>query len=1276
MADSGSDGTRKRGGRTAFAPQVAGAGAARLEVEVGVGDAGRGTGLDNGVASPLPTGSPDPDPASSAAAPGPAGDDDEAPPSDEEARRLLVRRQMVAESRAKLEAGMALAALRHADRVSATKTTSFDRLRKSKSGRALAASADAPAPAGAPAPADAAPAGPTHVPLGAGVSLSGEPLDYDAAWAHNLETSPSEVLEGGRRRKFSPFSTTTGRLLRDFDVFHEGYQSDFVSFGAGVTAFFKVRKFFYVMWAILAVFAAPSIYVNWFALGNAERQPASPVSLTTLRGFYVQSANAGAPFNLPSGMSVKPSDALVAYAALDCIGAILLLAGFLWASYEIPKEGSRLHAGGATTVAGYSVFVQHLPTRATEDDIVRWVDGIAVAEKLLSGQGVGFALPVLRPDAEPLGAAAAPGAGSAAVAAKTAKSATAAVKTSGLARQASSPSKWGSKRTIQVDDKAAGADEVKVAIADVGSADAAGKAGKKAGKGGKAAPADDKAAAANEPPPPPPPPGLWPIVDVSIVSDNHEILDLLYRRAEVLRRLDRVNELLRARNRRALSCVDELLGCFSRGELADERAKLKRSTRKCDADLMRVRLQNTAGGGACAAFITFESTQDAAAFAKLFSAAATASAACASLVRSPLKKPHLKLLGKRVTVSPAPEPSAVLWGNLHLRTKHQWARIVGSTFASLLLVLFSFGIMYVAAAAAAAFKQHQQPADCAERSVSAFVQTYLTFHTSLDEQQLQNGTNPGTYTAARTFCVCDTLPWQSYDLAAVQSSPWLNACATQACSRLLDLDLALLVGQPVCESFVKLKSFTSLVSLAATVVVLITNEALRVAFDFFAWSEGHHTAEMRGRSVAERVFVAQFFNTAVLTIIVNAAWPGQSSAATGAMASLRSAASTGKFADLSGEWYDEVGTQIVTTMLLTILTPNLYPLLEALFKTLQWRRKLPARVLSQAHLLELYEGGEMNAPGRLASMMNIAFVTYAFSTGMPLLTVVGAFAFFVGYWADKLLFTRYFRLPPLESPRSVERIFSFLPIAVLLHLAFGAWALGTAWKASGGPPSSLAAQQSLAALGVVVPTPVNDASTASGVVTLYDDGTGSGLAFHVDGLTLPTRADLYSYYYNHTESNSDLYGTIEGGSRLLTPAALPLVVLFAITLVVTTANALLGLMGASLLGALDFVLCGSLTDIQGGIEVDDEVDIASKASVQPVFSVAASPLAVGTPLALVGPASYDMLLQPDVRSELHLSNPTARRGRRRESILDVVDKGIDEDAKGISSFDKDLDTDY
>jgi hypothetical protein len=80
--------------------------------------------------------------------------------------------------------------------------------------------------------------------------------------------------------------------------------------------------------------------------------------------------------------------------------------------------------------------------------------------------------------------------------------------------------------------------------------------------------------------------------------------------------------------------------------------------------------------------------------------------------------------------------------------------------------------------------------------------------------------------------------------------------------------------------------------------------------------------------------------------------------------------------------------------------------------------------------------------------------------------------------------------------------------------------------------------------------------------------------------------------------------------------------------------------------------------------------------VRPVFSVAASTLAIGTPLALVGPSSYDMLLQPDVRSELHLSNPSARRGRRRESILDIVDKGVDEDAKGFSSFDKDLDVDY
>jgi hypothetical protein len=52
---------------------------------------------------------------------------------------------------------------------------------------------------------------------------------------------------------------------------------------------------------------------------------------------------------------------------------------------------------------------------------------------------------------------------------------------------------------------------------------------------------------------------------------------------------------------------------------------------------------------------------------------------------------------------------------------------------------------------------------------------------------------------------------------------------------------------------------------------------------------------------------------------------------------------------------------------------------------------------------------------RYSQLINSVWVTMMYSTGIPVLYLATAFSFFLTYWFDKLLFTRFYKSPPLYS---------------------------------------------------------------------------------------------------------------------------------------------------------------------------------------------------------------------------------------------------------------------
>ena len=66
----------------------------------------------------------------------------------------------------------------------------------------------------------------------------------------------------------------------------------------------------------------------------------------------------------------------------------------------------------------------------------------------------------------------------------------------------------------------------------------------------------------------------------------------------------------------------------------------------------------------------------------------------------------------------------------------------------------------------------------------------------------------------------------------------------------------------------------------------------------------------------------------------------------------------------------------------------------------------------QDQMNQVFMGPEFPVAIRYAATLVTFFVCFVYAGGMPLLLLIAAATFFLGYWADKFLFLRYWRIPP------------------------------------------------------------------------------------------------------------------------------------------------------------------------------------------------------------------------------------------------------------------------
>ena len=125
-----------------------------------------------------------------------------------------------------------------------------------------------------------------------------------------------------------------------------------------------------------------------------------------------------------------------------------------------------------------------------------------------------------------------------------------------------------------------------------------------------------------------------------------------------------------------------------------------------------------------------------------------------------------------------------------------------------------------------------------------------------------------------------------------------------------------------------------------------------------------------------------------------------------------------KYDSFSQEWYNEIGSTIVITLMLMVFMPHFA---NVAFQCFYGCRRCSDRGCTcdkrktRKFVQEDYEsvntGSEFMLEFRYSNMLTVLSIAFLYSSGMPVLYPVAALYFLITYWMDKCLLLTFYRRP-------------------------------------------------------------------------------------------------------------------------------------------------------------------------------------------------------------------------------------------------------------------------
>ena len=425
---------------------------------------------------------------------------------------------------------------------------------------------------------------------------------------------------------------------------------------------------------------------------------------------------------------------------------------------------------------------------------------------------------------------------------------------------------------------------------------------------------------------------------------------------------------------------------------------------------------------------------------------------------TPLTQPEdVRLDGQTVFLERAPEPEEIIFENVSVPEWNRWLRFLTSTWLTLLCLAVSYAMIYEAKNVATLWQGYHDSIPCSVYKVIV----------SKDPSKYSNG-DPSTITYIDVLYDYDPLhyglnatsnSWGSYNyLQCYCSQVAFDAKNAGSKDPMAEVkaytfwDDRSQTFKNYCNMMLSGSVITMAANYIATFVIVLVNGFLAFFMKFMVDFERHATETGRIMSMAIKLFLAQYINTAFLSLII----AGDISKAGGTNVRFSAPGApvefgifTGVIQDYNVTWYASVGSSIMFTMFMFTIgnQPTVLIGLFTKWAARVWDRRWKfdssvTHVETQEALDNLYVGPEIEMNIKYAALLTLIYVDLTYSATMPLFNIITFLNLVVMYASDKFLMFHLFKKPPVlnaDLPRVVCKLLYF---AAMIHVANGMWMFG------------------------------------------------------------------------------------------------------------------------------------------------------------------------------------------------------------------------------------------
>lgn len=382
--------------------------------------------------------------------------------------------------------------------------------------------------------------------------------------------------------------------------------------------------------------------------------------------------------------------------------------------------------------------------------------------------------------------------------------------------------------------------------------------------------------------------------------------------------------------------------------------------------------------------------------------------------------PQRKFLKQELDLQEASEPTDIIWENRHFTPHQRFVKRVAVYIIIVIMLTLSAGTIYFFTKMANTYKFKYPIIKCA----NTFDKQYSDINDpnyikkAVDEFNANvNVTEPDSpYYTGVMQCFCQA-----------QKKAKANDRSTD--QQAID----------VCKAYNSDVLKSKVYGTSVSMIIVVVNQILKmVIISGITWV-GEDTNSEQLSSITNGVFIAQFFNTGLLILLVNGNMTEHSP-------KFFTKYIAGSFYDYMPDWYSEVGAKIVTTMIVnailpfvTLATSFIIPALKIKLDQKFSGDVYKTKKTSFAAYRELYTGADYVIHFKYAGILNIMFITMMYGLGMPILFPIAAFNFLNQYICERIIVAYTMRQPPALDDKLTVNALSMLRYAPLLFLANGYW---------------------------------------------------------------------------------------------------------------------------------------------------------------------------------------------------------------------------------------------